>query len=565
MSASRHTVTFRVEIDDQPIAEDLAGMIVSAVVDDSLVQPDLFSVTFRDPDRVVVSKTGVQFGSAVTLAIVSNAEPVGRELLRGEVTALEAEVTPGGTFTVIRGYDHSHRLFRGRVTETYRNVTAADVAGRVARRAGLDIGTIVDTDVVYDHVSQHNQSDWEFLTQLAASIGYTVGVVDTALDFAPAPPAAAGPTIGGFDADDPLQLVPGANLLQLRAVVTSAEQASRVSVRGWSPSHKERVVGVADAGTTSASIEVDPAGLAAAFGSTEFVATRTPYRSQDDVDGAARAIGEQLGGAFAELEGICRGNPDVRAGAAVALGLVGPPFDGRYTVTTTRHLYEPTEGYVTMFTVSGRQDRSLLGLASGAPAPRAGRVAGVVPAIVTNVNDPDELGRVKLALPWLADSYETDWARVVQAGAGPQRGAVVVPEVDDEVLAAFDQGDLRSPYVVGGLYNGVDPPQLGDGFVDAAAGAVTRRGFTSKHGHAVVFGDSDADDGISIVTAGGRLIVHLDQQAGKVTIESDGDLHLGAQRAVTIEAGTELALQGGRVSIDSDSDVTASAQLIKLN
>jgi len=86
------------------------------------------------------------------------------------------------------------------------------------------------------------------------------------------------------------------------------------------------------------------------------------------------------------------------------------------------------------------------------------RFFGVTVGIVTNNKDPDGLGRVKATLPWMADQIETDWARVVTPMAGGSRGVYFLPEVDDEVLVAFEHGDPGSPYVLGGLWNGKDKP-----------------------------------------------------------------------------------------------------------
>ncbi len=97
-----------------------------------------------------------------------------------------------------------------------------------------------------------------------------------------------------------------------------------------------------------------------------------PYRSQAEVDAAAKALAEQIAGAFAEFEGVARGNPKLRAGTAIAIDNLGAPFDGKYMVTTSRHSYDPTTGYTTHFAVTGRQERSLFGLASGGGGSPAG-------------------------------------------------------------------------------------------------------------------------------------------------------------------------------------------------
>src|SRR3972149_536693 len=85
-------------------------------------------------------------------------------------------------------------------------------------------------------------------------------------------------------------------------------------------------------------------------------------------------------------------------------------------------------------------------------------ISGVVPGIVTNNQDPDGLGRVKIKFPWLSDDNETDWVRIATLMAGGQRGGFFLPEVGDEVLVAFEHGDINHPYVIGALWNGVDKP-----------------------------------------------------------------------------------------------------------
>src|SRR5262249_14595935 len=81
---------------------------------------------------------------------------------------------------------------------------------------------------------------------------------------------------------------------------------------------------------------------------------------------------------------------------------------------------------------------------------------GVVPAIVTNNNDPKGMGRVKVKFPWIDVDLESNWARVAAVGAGNNRGLFWLPEVNDEVLVAFEHGDFNQPYIVGNLWNGKD-------------------------------------------------------------------------------------------------------------
>ena len=92
-------------------------------------------------------------------------------------------------------------------------------------------------------------------------------------------------------------------------------------------------------------------------------------------------------------------------------------------------------------------------------AEASGRIYGVVVGIVTaNQGDPDGLGRVKVRFPWLASDAESAWARIATLMAGNKRGSFFLPEVEDEVLVAFEHGDLRYPYILGALWNGKDKP-----------------------------------------------------------------------------------------------------------
>ncbi|MGH8899276.1 MAG: VgrG-related protein [Egibacteraceae bacterium] len=563
---------FGVKVDGAPLEAEVDDLLVAAVVDDSLHLPDLFTLTFRDPLRAVLTSAKIKVGSVLEVSVFSEAAPGGEPLITGEVTALEAEFGGEGTFTIVRGFDHSHRLFRGRITETYTDATYADVVRKVAKRAGLETGKIDSTTTVHKHVCQANECDWHFLQRLAREIGYEVAVVESKLEFRIPTGSAGAPGKASLDAENPLQLVYGSNLLRFHTIVTAAEQVKEVQVRGWDVTQKRAVIGTAPAKTTSAELSIAPADLAAKFGGATYVGVDVPYGTQAEVDAAAKAMAEQVAGAFAELEGVARGNPKLRAGAAVSLSLVGPPFDGKYRLTSTRHAYDPHAGYTTALVASGRQERSLLSLASGGTT--NGRpIAGVVNATVTDVNDPDQLGRVKLMFPWLSDTYVSDWTRVTQPGAGPDRGAMVLPEVNDEVLVSFEQGDIRRPYVVGGLHNGIDKPKLGDGLVDSSTGAVRRRGFVSKKGGMLIFLDDDSDEGVALLTGDKGYRIALNKTKTTIHIASNGKVEIEGAQDVTIKAGGNLKveatgsleLKGAKVSVNANGPVEVKGNPIELN
>jgi uncharacterized protein involved in type VI secretion and phage assembly len=556
--------SFAIKVGGRDLPESIA--VDGVEVDQDLHAPDAFRIVLRDPARDALSRAQLRIGTLVDISVVSDADDGPVELISGEVTALEATFSGGSSSTVVRGFDESHRLFRGRSTASYQNMTYADIAGKVARRAGLSVGEIADTSPVQEHVTQANESDWSFLSRLAAEVGFEVRVRRGQLHFEPPVDTGAAPQRGDLQVSDPLQLTLGSTLLSFQATVSAAEQVGDVEVRGWDWTNKEPIVVSRPAATTTIDNGSSPSRVAGTFPSTPMVSVGTPFKEHDEVDYSARALSELVAASHTEVEGVARGSARLRAGTAVRLELTGEPFDGTYVLTSTTHCFDPLHGYTTAFVVSGRERRSLLQLTSASNG-AADRVHGVVTALVEDVNDPDELCRVRLRFPWMDDDYVSDWSRVVMAGAGPERGCLVMPEPRDEVMVSFDQGDLRRPYVLGGLYNRLDRPAPGfSPLVDANAGEVNGRSVRSRTGHRVVMVDAIDGAGIEVVTADGRFSLELDQDGERVAIASAGNLEIDVEGDVRITAGGAVEIEAGRsMALDASGSVKVTGRTIELN
>jgi uncharacterized protein involved in type VI secretion and phage assembly len=433
------------------------------------------------------------------------------------------------------------------VTETHLDMTYGDVVAKVAQRRGLQKGDGGSSTVVHEAVVQWNETDWEFLSGLAAEIGHEIICADGRLHLRQPNESSNAPGGGNLDSDDARQLVAGANLLHLRATVSGAEQVEEVHVRSWDYKTKEAVEGTAKAGdgARSATAGEGGAGLASKLKGGTMVHADLAMASEEVARHYAEALVEQLGSAAVELDGVVFGNPALRAGVSVSVANVGAPFDGKYVLTSCRHTYDPDGGYLTAFRVSGRQKRTILGLMNGkrAGGDRSG-LAGVVPAVVSNVDDPDRLGRVKLSFPWLAEKAESFWARVALPGAGPERGLAVLPEVGDEVLVAFAHGDTRLPYVLGGLYNGKD--KLPGNPVDG--NEIVSRALVSRKAHKLEL--HDKDEAITIVTGDEKHRIVLDQKGSKIIVETSGDVEVTAKGNVSVKATSDLKLEAsGKIEI----------------
>jgi len=563
-----HGSTLVVEVNGGQLPADVMATLVHGYVDDSSNVPDMFVLRFTDEQATVLSKGGFTIGAPVRL-LVQTTGPGGPELLlTGEVTTLETEVSGHGLHTVVRGLDKSHRLFRGRRVEAYVQSTRSDIARKVAQRAGLSAGKIDGGGPVLKHVTQDGVTDWEFLRRLAFENGCNVAVVDGKLDFAPPTPASEAPSGSQGSREDPLVLERGVNLTALRATVTSADQVAEVEVRGWDMSTKDKVVAIAPAATVSAKLpETDPVALAKKFSSPRFITPFTTFDQQKQVDAAAKSLSEHLAGGFAELEGTVRGNPKMRSGKAVALVNVGKPFEGRYTLSGTRHEFSPDQGYQTSFVVSNESERSLYGLAAGAYGVPDAPLSGVVSAIVTDVKDPDKLGRVKVKFPVLSDTYESWWARVVQLGAGAKRGTVWLPEINDEVLVAFSQDSMQQPFVIGGLFNGKDKPDKSwDDHVGATDGKVNRRAMVSRTGMLVEFLESPQGEQVNVSTNNGSQRISLVQKnQAAIQVISEGPVEVTAKKDITVStANGNVSIKGMKVAIEASQDLELNGMNVKV-
>ncbi|MDS0260501.1 phage baseplate assembly protein V [Haloarcula sp. S1CR25-12] len=183
-----------------------------------------------------------------------------------------------------------------------------------------------------------------------------------------------------------------------------------------------------------------------------------------------------------------------------------------------------------------------------------GGINGVAVGIVTDNEDPQDLGRVKLSFPWRDADDESYWARIATEMAGKQYGTYFLPEVEDEVLVAFENGDIHRPFVIGSLWNGKQkPPQKNsDGNNDI-------REVRSRSDHKIAFDDAD-EGSITVQTSAGNEIV-IDDSGGSETIRirdenNDNSITLDSgSGSVEVDANSEIALSADDIAIDGSNSV----------
>jgi phage protein D/phage baseplate assembly protein gpV len=544
-----------VKINGGELRDEHAALLERVVVDESVLLPSMCELTFRDAaaDNVLITDGGFTLGAALKVDI--RGEQGLDTLFDGEITALEASFDATGTHVIVRGYHKAHRLHRGRKTQTWTDSTDSDAVEAVLGAAGVS-AEVSSTSVVHPYLAQAAQTDWEFVSERARMTGHELALVDGTLTFRKPKAPSSGAELSLRE-----------DLLSFRPRISAVNQPSSIETRGWDPDTKDAVVATATAATNTASVGLGNTDATGALGDATYTRATHPLAPQTDAaQDVADALAERLTSTVVEAEGSVLGRATLRAGSPIKISGAGDPFDGDYSLTQVRHVLDEQEAYVTYFSISGRQERSLLGLASvgatnGAGAAPSSRLDGPFPALVTNSKDPDNLGRVKVKVPWLADDIETDWARVVYPGGGIERGLALVPEVDDEVLVLFGGGDLARPFVLGGLYSTGDQPPSTE-LVSAADGKTTLRQLKTRKKHLLEFDDAEAGGGITIKTGNEQQQEKLviDAVAHTITLESSGNITIEAKNAgtMTIKAGTTM-------SIEATTSLELKAPTIKLD
>jgi phage protein D/phage baseplate assembly protein gpV len=548
-----------IKLDGQDAPTRMMDNLISVEVDDSLNLPDMFTINIRDQRLEYTDSDSLSIGTAVEIAVPGDNQRV--TLISGEITSVETSFRHGAGATVlVRGYDQSHRLNRGNQTRSFNQVTDSDIATRIARDLGLRT-QIDSTDEVYDYVLQNNQSNLEFLMERARHIGFRAYVEGDTLYFRQAPDDNGQPPVLEF----------GVNLLEFNARLTTSGQTNGVEVRGWDPSTKQEIVGRASSAQDRPEVGESREGGALAenaFGNagTRIIVNRV-VNTQAEADALAQSACDEMGGDFIQAEGACSGNPAVIAGAIVQFRGLSDRFTGRYRISHALHRYD-ARGYTTRFTISGRHSNTLTELVGGGSSSSVanqgqggGGSHSVVVGIVTNNQDSDGMARVKVRFPWLSQDAESNWIRVASPMAGNGRGMVFLPEVDDEVLIAFENGDLNRPYVLGALWNGEDsPPETN------SDGHNNIRKIRSRSGHEIVFNDDDTShrEKIEIHTNAGHIIT-MDDSTGSEKIEikdktGNNSIKLDSvQNAVAISGATKITLDAPTVELTSQGNMTFRA------
>jgi phage baseplate assembly protein gpV/phage protein D len=417
-------------VDDRPLALPSSSGVARVDVHLALSAPGQLDLVLDDPGLGVADK--LPPGANIEIRVSSHVRP----LFAGDITACEYVYGPLRRHQLrVRGYERLHRLRRRRPVRVHEAVTVADLTRGMASEIGL--GARADGPLpAWPFLIQSRQSDLDLLVDLAARCGRYV--VQDGGDLALVDLAGAGP---------PIALALGDDLVEATFEVNGEWACREVRVSGWNPLAVEDVAGSAGSPRVALTAEarVDPARLG---GDGRWPIIDETVPSDEHARALAQAELDSRAAQEVTLRGAALGDPALRPGAIVDVSGAHPHVAGRYVLTEVHHAVDTRRGFITEL--------------SSAPPVRRARPSGTIVALgrVSRVDDPDNLGRVRVTLPaW--DGVETDWMGVLALGAGSGKGLTILPDVGDTVLVQLFREDPGRGVVMGGLYGAGGSPDAG--------------------------------------------------------------------------------------------------------
>jgi hypothetical protein len=493
------------------------------------------------------------------------------KIFEGVVVSLGVEFDQSmGALVVVEAYDKLYKLGRTSVAKSYNEHKASDIISDLARVAGLSAQ--VDATTIVAESTYHYGTAYAFLDALMRQIGYEWFVDDGKL------------VAHKRTSSAEVTLDYGEHLRSFKARYSASEHAKDVEVRGWDPEKKQTIIGKASYTPANAKSSIGLAPLTDATGGKVALSIPRAVRSADHAQQLATSIADRRAAEALRARGEVDPMPGIKPGTVLTLRGLGANWSGTYYCSQVEHVFGGADGSMrTFFEVGPSDPDSLVDIFGGAAAPTLDKMLGSFTiGIVTNNDDSERgLGRVKLKLPYLSDDVETGWARVLQPGAGANRGWTVIPEIDDEVLVGFEHGDIDRPYVLGGLANGKDKPKYASTAL-VKNGKVDSRVFTSRLGHEIRLSDGGGaaeqfvristpldkgfkgtamlflcEEKIDLQATGIPVKVYNDQ--GSIEIAKNGDITMESKGNITLKATKDVKIEGLNVNIKSTASTKVEA------
>jgi len=313
--------------------------VVSFVVDRDLDRPSMAVVTLANQGH----KFSNDCNQGHSLEILVRAPP--KLIFKGEIVAIEPIYKAGeDQKCVVRAFDKSHRMLRGRKSRTFQDQSDQDIVSKVAGEYGLNPQCGNDPKITHKHVYQHNQTDWEFVLSRAARLGFSVWFDEGKLHF----DKVKTDKPSGIEfhvASTPTEK--GHRMSAFSPRLSSATVVKKVTVRGWNPEKKEEIKAEVEA-TNSKLGKTSAASAAEPFGTIKTYTVDHPIFSVEEAQAIAKAKLAEHSLSYITGEAEAYGDPSYKEGLVVKV-LVNDKnpddrFNGLYLVRGVTHRFTKPKG-----------------------------------------------------------------------------------------------------------------------------------------------------------------------------------------------------------------------------
>lgn len=484
-------------------------------------------------------------------AQVTVKQPDGPVLFSGEVTGVAMEIASSiPQQVVVTVDDPMYKMGRKTVSRSFVNQTYDSILRTVIGDHSLTPELTVQAS--QPEYTLQSGTDLDFLDAVSrrTDTAWWYDPVDTSVHVAP--PVASSAVVEFVIGEE----TPGE--LTRFAIRASTRNTDKVVVRGWDPNKGQAI---SETSSTLPSAESDLVrtypGRGSSQGATLVVTDLGPTTSAE-----AKLMATSLAREARSEAVTARGETvlDGRIAPGVSVKVDSDPSTGTYLVTGVEHLYD-SRGPRTTFVAGPHRAAGLVDVLGGARPEPGFQITHLLAAVVVDVDDDKSMGRVKVRYP-VPQGVQSDvvshWARVVSLGGGTERGMVFIPEIDDEVLVAFEGGDTRRPIVIGGLFSESRGLPTGTKAIDQAK--VNYRRIASRSGNLIELSDEDGKEHVLIKHGKATHSIKMDKDAGLVVTIADAPIKLTNGKA-TIELTKEgdIKLTGGNVMITAQKNVSIEA------
>lgn len=469
-------------------------------------------------------------------------------VFKGVIVGQGLRMAKGGpSLLMIDCRDKATKMTVGRKNAYFADMKDSEIMDEIIGTYDGLTADVASTSTKHTQMVQYYATDWDFVVSRAEMNGLLVFNDDGAVTI-------QKPEVKG-EAD--LQLYYGETIVEMEVEMDSRSQYAAVKSYSWDFSGQELLEmegedpGFSEAGNLAGSDLTDVVGL------ETFELKHSGKVTDAELQSWADAT--LLRSRMAKIRGRVKfqGFSAIKPGQTLEINGVGERFTGKVFVAGINHDIS-RNGWETdvEFGLSPKWFMRQFDDISGMPASELlpgihGLHIGVVVALE---GDPDGEDRIQVRMPLVSDAEDGTWARIAAADAGDQRGFVFRPEIDDEVILGFINGDPRDPVVLGVMHSSAKPAPI------PGADDNHEKGIFSREGMKVLFNDDKVS--LTLETPGGYKVV-LDEDAGTLLLEDgNGNKMEMSSSGITIESGKDINIKAsGDVNIEGvNGNFKASAQ-----